>query len=191
MTDEILIPEDKHRMPQTAIVNKRGKLNPIWILPIIAAVLGGWLIYKSFVNAPITVTIEFDNAAGIEIGKTKISYKGMHFGIVEDIHMNRDMNGVIVVAELDKEAKPLLKEGTSFWLVSPQVSISGVSGLETIISGKYIKLRPGTGEFKTNFVALRYPQNFPGQRQVYIFSWFQRNWAQSKMVQPFIIIKFP
>jgi paraquat-inducible protein B len=161
MTDEILIPEDKHRLPQTAIVKKRGKLNPIWILPIIAAVLGGWLIYKSYVNAPIIVTIEFESADGIEIGKTKISYKGMHFGVVDDIHMNKDMDGVIVIAELDKEAKPLLKEGTSFWLVSPQVSVSGVSGLETIISGKYIKLRPGPGKFQKEFIALKVPPKLP------------------------------
>ncbi|WP_455219899.1 PqiB family protein, partial [Kaarinaea lacus] len=161
MTDEIIIPEDQKRRPQTAIVRKRSRLNPIWILPIIAAVLGGWLIYKSFVNAPINVTIEFESADGIEIGKTKVSYKGVQFGTVEDIHMNKDMNGVIVVAQLDKEAKPLLKEGTVFWLVSPQVSVSGVSGLETIISGKYIKLRPGSGKYKTNFVALKIPPKLP------------------------------
>ena len=161
MKEKIAIPPEDLRAASKPIVVKRSKFNPIWILPLLAAVLGGWLIYKSIVDAKIPITIYFDSGVGIDAGKTKVVYKGISIGVVERISMKPDLSGVAVVVEFDKRTKPYLNTGTQFWLVSPSVSLTKVSGLETIVSGRYISMRPGEGKAAKEFVALKTPPALP------------------------------
>ncbi len=144
------------KMTKPVVVKNRW-IPLIWILPILAAMIGGWLIYESILESGVDIHIVFNNAEGIKEGKTKIIYKGVKVGLVKDIHIGRDMQQVEVIAEIDHDAVPGLKTNTAFWLVKPKVTMSGITGLDTLVAGNYIRMKPGTGKARRQFMALSKP----------------------------------
>ena len=144
---------------QEALVKESKSFSIIWLLPLIALGIGGWLVAKAFVEAPIEITISFPSATGMEVGKTKVMYEGITAGVVKDIQLDtEDLKGVMVTVEMDRRVEPVLRESTQFWLVKPEISLKGVTGLETIVSGNYIALKIGlTGKKTTFFEALSEP----------------------------------
>ncbi|RLA20901.1 MAG: MCE family protein [Gammaproteobacteria bacterium] len=127
----------------------------IWLLPVIAAMIAGWLLYKSVSETGEIVQIVFESAEGIEENKTKILYKGLAVGLVKKVTINADLESVLVEAEMKPEVEPYLRDGTHFWLVRPKVSLTEVTGLDTLVSGNYIAVSPGEGEPSTRFKALK------------------------------------
>jgi paraquat-inducible protein B len=148
---------------EKAIVKRKKGISPIWILPIVAALIGAWLLYKGIVNAPIKTVINFDTAEGITAGKTKVLYKGLQAGMVKSVNINPDLKTVDVVVDFDRKAKNLLLDTTDFWLVQPQVSLQGITGLGTLFKGDYINMRSGKGKGKRarRFKALAKPPTIP------------------------------
>ena len=140
-------------IPRVEVIPRR-RVSPIWLLPMIAFMIGAWLIYKTLVEAGADVQIVFQSVAGMHVGKTKVMYQGVVIGRVTDIHLDADLHSVRVSVQVKPEAEPLLMASTQFWLVRPKVSLSGISGLETLVSGVYIALSPGVGEPSRAFVAL-------------------------------------
>ncbi|RLT97003.1 PqiB family protein [Ketobacter sp.] len=142
-----------------ALVKESRSISIIWLLPMVAVVIGGWLLVKSLVEAPIEITIDFPSGTGMEVGKTKVIYEGITAGVVSDIRLDTtDLEGVIATVEIDRRVEPLLRESTQFWLVKPEISLSGVTGLETIVTGNYIGVKVGlTGKKTTFFKALSEP----------------------------------
>ena len=142
-----------------ALVKESKSISIIWLLPMIAVVIGGWLLVKSLIEAPIEITIDFPSGTGMEVGKTKVIYEGITAGMVTDIRLDTtDLEGVIATVEIDRRVEPLLRESTQFWLVKPEISLSGVTGLETIVTGNYIGVKVGlTGKKATFFKALSEP----------------------------------
>lgn len=142
-----------------ALVKESKSISIIWLLPMIAVVIGGWLLVKSLIESPIEITIDFPSGTGMEVGKTKVIYEGITAGVVTDIRLDTtDLEGVIATVEIDRRAEPLLRESTQFWLVKPEISLSGVTGLETIVTGNYIGVKVGlTGKKSTLFKALSEP----------------------------------
>lgn len=136
-------------------VVKKKLFSPIWLLPIVALVLGAWLGIKSIKESGIEINIHFPSAAGIDIGKTLVKYQGLAVGKVTDVSIDEDLNGVNVKVIMDYRADPFLNKNTQFWLVKPKASITGVEGLETLFSGNYIAIQPGDGKSRTNFEAQR------------------------------------
>ena len=136
---------------------KKSKVSSIWILPILAAMIGGWLIYNAILEAPIQVSLELDSGEGIESGKTIVRYEGIEIGKVSAVRVQSDMVGVIATLDMDKRAESALREHSQFWVVKPEVSLSGVSGLGTVLSGNYITLRIGEGKPSRSFKALSSP----------------------------------
>ncbi len=122
----------------------KNKISIVWILPVIAACIGGWLLYKSIVDAPISITIEFDSGEGIQAGKTMVRYEGLEIGKVTDIELNKGLVGVVASVDIDRRAKITLHQDTQFWLVKPEISLSGITGLSTVITGNYISMRIGS-----------------------------------------------
>lgn len=139
---------------EDALVSERRGFSLIWMLPLLAALLGVWLIWRSVADAGIGVTLTFADGAGIVPGQTSLRYAGITIGSVTRMELQEDLAGVVVTLEVDRSAEPLLREQTVFWLVKPQVSLAGITGLETLVSGNYITLRPGDGEPRTQFTAL-------------------------------------
>ncbi|MFT6976632.1 MAG: paraquat-inducible protein B [Shewanella psychromarinicola] len=144
-------------------VVKKKLFSPIWLLPVVALILGAWLGVKSINESGIDVLIHFPSAAGIDIGKTLVKYQGLSVGKVTDIGIDDDLRGVNVKVVMDYRADPFLNKNTLFWLVKPKASITGVEGLDTLFSGNYIAIQPGDGRSATEFEAEREaPAILPG-----------------------------
>ena len=128
----------------------------IWVLPIIALLIGGWLGWQAYQKAGIEIEILFASGDGIEAGKTQLIYKGMPIGKVIALGFPLDGKdrGVIATLEVDKSVEPFLRSKTRFWLVKPSVTLAGITGLDTLVSGNYITASPGTGTLTHKFEAL-------------------------------------
>ena len=120
----------------------------IWVLPLLALAIGAWLAWRAYSEAGIEIRVLFDNGAGIQAGKTEVIFKGIAIGKVTELTLDRSgqRRGVIATLEMNKDAEPHLLSGTRFWLVKPSVSLAGITGLETLVSGNYIAVSPGEGE---------------------------------------------
>ncbi len=128
-----------------ATVKEGTKLSPIWIIPVVAALLGVWMVVHAQVTRGPLVAITFATAEGLEAGKTKVKLRAVELGLVEAIDLNARRDGVTVHARIDPESADLLHEDTQFWVVRPRLGPSGISGLGTILSGAFIELSPGVG----------------------------------------------
>ncbi len=132
-------------------------ISPIWLFPIVALVIGGWLVYQTLSQRGPTITITFETAEGIEEGKTKIKFREVEVGLVKSIGI-KDLSSVIITAEVKKGAEPHLTESTRFWVVRPRIGLQGISGLGTLVSGAFIEVDPGKGgKPKREFVGLEKP----------------------------------
>jgi paraquat-inducible protein B len=152
---------EEERFPE-AVPRKPGLrwLQPIWIIPIVAAVVGGWLAVQSLLESGPKITIRFKSAEGLEAHKTHIKYKDVDIGIVRSIELDDEKKGVVVTAHMVKQAsKGLLVDDTRFWVVRPRISGGRVTGLSTLFAGAYIGTDPGhsTSE-KRDFAGLDTPQ---------------------------------
>lgn len=128
-----------------AVIHTKKSFSIVWIVPIVAALIGGWLAYKAISEKGPTIKITFKSAEGLEAGKTKIKYKDVEVGQVEDISLTKDLSRIVVTAGLKKEAEKYLTEETRFWVVRARIGATGVSGLGTLFSGAYIGVDPGKG----------------------------------------------
>jgi len=138
-------------------MRKTTNWSAIWILPLIALAIGAWLAWRAYDQAGIMIQIQFESGEGIQANKTEVVFKGIGVGKVVDLHVNKPNMGVTAVVEMRKEAAEYLSKSTRFWLVKPRVSIAGVTGLETLVSGNYIAVDPVKGEQQHEFVALKEP----------------------------------
>ncbi|MFR0675077.1 MlaD family protein [Enterobacterales bacterium AW_CKDN230030176-1A_HGKHYDSX7] len=128
----------------------------IWILPLIALAIGGWLAWQAYSQAGVRIQVRFQTGEGIVANKTEVFYKGMSVGKVDSLELDTEgqNTGVVATIEMNKEAEGHLTTGTRFWLVKPSVSLAGITGLETLVSGNYIAISPGEGEPTKRFTAL-------------------------------------
>jgi paraquat-inducible protein B len=157
MSEQNSTETETQEIPQ-AMVQTRRQISIVWLVPLVAILIGGWLAYKGLSEKGPVVTISFESAEGLEAGKTKVRYKDVEIGLVNTIRFNADLSRVLVTAELVKEAGPYLTENTRFWVVRPRVTASGVSGLGTLFSGAYIGMDPGKeGRPAQDFKGLEIP----------------------------------
>lgn len=127
--------------PELQVKNsKRFSLSIVWLVPILAALIGGGVAYQSFSERGPLVEIQFSKGHGFEAGKTKIKRNDVVVGLVEEVTLADDLDTVIVKARLDKVLEPYLGDTASFWVVTANVTGSGVTGLGTILSGAYIEI---------------------------------------------------
>jgi len=115
----------------------------VWIVPLIAALIGGWLAWKAVSEKGPTFVIRFKTAEGIEAGKTKIKYKSVDVGAVESIELSRDRGVVLVHARMEKYAEDYLVKDSRFWVVRARVTGGNVQGLGTLLSGAHIGMDVG------------------------------------------------
>jgi paraquat-inducible protein B len=137
---------------------RRHSLPLVWLLPVIAIVVGGWLAVRAILEHGPTITITFRTAEGLEAGKTKIRFKEVEIGTVTAITLSSDRSGVVVTAEIAKSAENLIVEDTRFWVVRPRISGGGISGISTLLSGAYIGMDDGNSTAaRRSFVGLEVP----------------------------------
>ena len=147
---------DAQDLPEAVAVSRR-RFTPqlIWLIPIVAVLVGGWLAAKAILERGPTITITFKTAEGLEAGKTKIKYKDVEIGLVKTITLSPNRKGIVATAELSKQSEEFLREDTRFFVVRPRITAGGVSGLGTLLSGGYIGIDIGKSrEPRRDFVGL-------------------------------------
>jgi paraquat-inducible protein B len=129
----------------------------IWIVPLVALAVAAAMLHHEWSRRGPEIEIEFADGSGIEIGQTRLEYKGVPVGRVTGVTLNPDLSHVIVRLRLDRSAAPLARRGAEFWIVHPEIGPSGVRGLETLVSGVHLNVRPGQGEPAKTFRGLDQP----------------------------------
>lgn len=165
-TDARLAPE-----PSDAEVRRSRAVSLVWLVPLLAALIAGWLAWTTYARQGPVVRISFETAEGIEPGSTKIRYREVEVGTVERVQIGEDLRRVVVTARMREDAGRFAGEGSQFWIVRPRVGTGGVSGLGTLVSGAYIEVDPGTSEERqSEFTGLEEPpqirSNVPGRNFV-------------------------
>lgn len=118
----------------------------IWMIPLIALFIAAWLAYQYFSELGPEIRIVFPKNEGLQAGQSHIKYRNVPVGTVTKIELQEDGEGIVVVAQMDKTLTPFLNESSKFWIVKPEVSLAGVSGLDTLISGTYINMHASKAE---------------------------------------------
>src|ERR1700675_883778 len=148
-TGRIAMPESTglDPLPQATVdPPKRRRLSVIWIIPILAAVVAIGIAVQRILTEGPTITVVFKSAEGIEAGKTFVKYKDVNIGQVTAVQLTDDYGKVEVKAKIAKSAQGLMVEDAKFWVVRPIVSLSGISGLSTLLSGNYIGFDAGKSD---------------------------------------------
>ncbi len=125
---------------------KASRLSPIWIIPVVAALIGAWLVVDTYLHTGPMVTLTISNAEGIEAGKTRIKTRNVDIGRVEEVKLSDDLSHALIMARINHDAEEVLVEDTRFWVVKPRISREGISGFGTVLSGAYIQLHPGESD---------------------------------------------
>jgi len=142
--------------PTPVVVRHRRSLPLIWVVPLVALLVGGWLIARHSRDRGPEITIRFHNGAGIEAGRTVLEHKGVAVGTVDSVELDDQLDNVLVKVRLARNAANLARSDSEFWLVRPEIGFSGIKGLDTLFTGARLKVRPGSsGQPASEFTALR------------------------------------
>ena len=141
-----------------AEVEPNRLISMVWFIPLLALIIGGWMLIQNIRTQGPVVTLHMPSADGIEVNKTVVKVLSVEVGRVTEINLKKDRTGVEVKLQLNAETKNLLKENTHFWVIKPRIDQSGIQGLGTLFSGAYIEFSPGTeGNDTYNFTVLPEP----------------------------------
>ncbi|ACU88455.1 intermembrane transport protein PqiB [Desulfomicrobium baculatum] len=141
-----------------AQIRKKSGIPLVWIVPLVALVIGGWLVFKAYSEKGPVISISFPSADGLEAGKTKIKFKDVIVGQVTEIRLGDDLQHVVVTADLSKDFERFLNDKTRFWITRAQIRGGTASGLDTLLSGAFIGVDPALGGAQTkDFTGLEVP----------------------------------
>ena len=171
MIDSSSTPESSEIPDAVSEPRRRFSVQLVWIIPIVAALIGLSIAVKSFMNRGQTITITFKTGEGLEAGKTKIKYKDVQIGEVKELAISSDRSHVVVTAEVSRDAWGLLVKDTRFWVVRARISGGNVTGLGTLLGGSYIGVDAGSSpEEEESFKGLEAPpavsMDVPGRQFV-------------------------
>lgn len=134
-------PQDN--VPEPDVRHRKFRLDLVWVIPIVAVLVGAVLVVKAIMEKGPAVTISFVSTEGVEAGKTRIKYKDVDVGKVRSIQLSKDLTHVMVTADMVPGISSFLTSTTRFWIVRARVTASQISGLGTLLSGAYIGIDPG------------------------------------------------
>ncbi len=141
-------------LPRAAVRKRRWSFPIIWVVPLVAAIVAGYLVFERSRAYGPTITIVFKDADGIRAGETWIQHLGVPIGQVTTVALADDLDHAVVTARLTRARVSVAREGSVFWIVRPELGFGNISGLGTVISGPHIEVLPGTGAEKKEFVGL-------------------------------------
>ncbi|HGS4651470.1 TPA: intermembrane transport protein PqiB [Vibrio cholerae] len=127
-----------------AEITAQKQLSAIWIIPILALAMGLWMLFQYVNSTGPKITLILPTADGLEVGKTQIKALNVNVGVITEIKLSEDYDHIVATAQMSKDADRMLREDTLFWVVKPRIGREGISGLDTLLSGAYIQLQPGT-----------------------------------------------
>ena len=151
-------PENREDIPEPVVTSRRISASWIWLVPVLAAVIGAVLVIRAALEAGPRITISFQSAEALEEGKTPVKYKNVVIGTVRNIGLSANRDRVLVKVDLQKSASSFATEGTRYWVVRPRIGLEGVSGVDTLFSGSFIGADIGDSEEdRKEFVGLETP----------------------------------
>lgn len=136
----------REELPEPVVRTRRFSLSLIWLVPVLAAVVGLSLVVHAWLQAGPGITITFQTAEGLEAGKTPVRYKNVVIGKVDSLELSDDRQRVRVKVALNKSASSFATRGTRYWVVRPRIGLGGVSGVDTLLSGAFIGADVGDSE---------------------------------------------
>jgi paraquat-inducible protein B len=146
--------QEMRRLPKPVVKPRSRLYRLVWLIPILAAVAAGGYYYVALQQRGPVITIQFNDATGLKIGETPLSHLGVTIGKVSEISLGPDNKGVVVQAQLLRGQEAFARQGAIFWVVRPEISEAGISGLGTVMSGPFIDTVPGQRERATQFTGL-------------------------------------
>jgi paraquat-inducible protein B len=157
-------PKDDTPPPEAPVSRppRRGRFSPVWIIPVVSALLGLWLVWRHYAAEGPQITVRFETAEGIIAGKTPVLCRSVPVGTVTKIDLTEDLKGVMITVDMDRDAARLLAEDSQIWIVRARYSSAGISGLNTLVSGNYLELQPGVLKDRSlHFIGLENPPATP------------------------------
>jgi paraquat-inducible protein B len=136
------------------VISRKHAFPLIWVVPLIALAIVAWIGISELHDRGTEVTIDFADGSGVEAGRTVLEYKGVAAGTVESVELRPGLVCVSVRLRLKRNASALANSGGRFWIVHPEISFSGVNGLDTLVTGVRINVLPGTGSPSKHFRGL-------------------------------------
>lgn len=130
--------------PVEAEIHSRRLPSPIWLIPLVAAFIAAFLAWHALAERGPTITISWRTGQGLSAGQTKVQHKAVELGTVRGVRLSDDMTHVIATVEMQRQATRFLTDNARFWIVRPRLSAGNISGVETLLSGAYIELDPGS-----------------------------------------------
>lgn len=151
--------ENEYILPE-ADVARKSRFSLIWLIPLLAALIGSWLAFKYYTERGTMIIVNFEQASGIEARKTPVKYKDVEVGMVRKVTLSPDLKTVRVQVEIYPDMENNLGPDTQFWAVTPRITLRGVSGLQTLLSGVNIGMEPGpAGNAKEEYAGLSQQPN--------------------------------
>ncbi|MBD1583072.1 intermembrane transport protein PqiB [Pseudoalteromonas sp. S16_S37] len=142
-------------MNEHAYIESKPKFSVIWFVPIIALFVTAWMLYQHQLNQGHTIFIKMTNADGIVAGKTEVRVRSVKIGTVQSLRLQLDQNAVIAKVQIDNMYTSLLTDDAKIWVVKPRIDESGISGMNTLLSGIYLELEPGSSSVKSSLFTLQ------------------------------------
>ena len=148
----------EENLPVPQIRLRRWRPSLVWLVPMAAALVGLSLLISTWKTMGPRITISFQTAEGLEVGKTLVKYRDVTIGRVTAIAVSPDHGNVLVTVELAKSAQDVASDDTHFWVVRPRFGVGWVSGLNTLLSGSFIGVQTGASRLpRRRFVGLEDP----------------------------------
>jgi paraquat-inducible protein B len=152
MTDAQKEPGAADELPRAKL--KRWSFPVVWIVPVVAALVAGYLVYDQVRDFGPTITIRFKDGSGLKAGRTPLQYNGVQIGEVKSVKLSEDLREVVVEARLLRQAASIAREGSEFWIARLGSELQDISNLGTVITGAYIQVLPGHGKPRLDFIGL-------------------------------------
>jgi len=159
--------------PQTpgspAVKTRRFSVSLVWIVPIVAVLVGISLVVHSVLQQGPTIILNFKTGSGLTANKTEVKYRNVVIGQVTEVALSDDQKSVNATVKLAKQADSFTRADSQFWVVRPRIGAGGVSGIDTLLSGDYIGADIGQSETRAKrFTGLENPPPItygePGKR---------------------------
>jgi paraquat-inducible protein B len=145
-------------IPSAVVSKETRRLSVIWLIPIVALIVGLVFVYKDYQGRGPVISITFESAEGIEPNKTWLKYRDVSVGQVKNVKFTKDLSQVKVKVQLTNDIASQISENTRFWAVRPRITLTGASGISTLFSGVYITMDPGAhGKKVDKFTGLEEP----------------------------------
>tara|TARA_R110002049_G_scaffold117332_2_gene270498 strand:+ start:79371 stop:81455 length:2085 start_codon:yes stop_codon:yes gene_type:complete len=111
----------------------------VWVLPILALIVAVAVAWRSYAERGPEIIVEFENGSGIAAGETELKYRNITVGRVEKVGFTEDLERVTATIRVDKDVAAYIDSSAVFWIVQPEVTAQGITGLSTVLSGVYIE----------------------------------------------------